>query len=101
MSPPYCPSCATTGDCRTARLAQLPLRVRAGFVVAVVALSALSDRWSTAVIFVGSAFCAAVSTVAFGLFASGPVSAALLKAVGGIGIGGTYMPGVKLVSTGA
>ena len=74
---------------------------QAGFVVAVVALSALSDRWSTAVIFVGAAFCAAVSTVAFGLFASGPISAALLKALGGVGIGGTYMPGVKLVTDGA
>jgi MFS family permease len=74
---------------------------QAGFVVAVIALSALSDRWSAAVIFVGSAFCAAVSMVAFGLFASGPISAALLKALGGIGIGGTYMPGVKLVTAGA
>ncbi len=74
---------------------------QAGFVLAVVGLSALSDRRSTAAIFVCSAVCAAVSTVAFGLLATGPVSAALLKALGGIGIGGTYMPGVKLVSAGS
>ena len=74
---------------------------QAGFVLAVVGLSALSDRRSTAAIFACSALCAAVSTVAFGLLAAGPVSAALLKALGGIGIGGTYMPGVKLISAGA
>jgi hypothetical protein len=40
---------------------------QAGFVVAVVALSALSDRWSAAVIFVGSAWLAgALSPVLFG-----------------------------------
>lgn len=73
---------------------------QAGFVLAVVGLSAASDRRSTAAIFVGSAVCAAASTAALGLLATGPVSAALLKALGGIGIGGTYMPGVKLVSAG-
>ena len=36
--------------------------------------------------------------VLFPLVASGPTSGALLRAIGGAGIAGTYMPGMRLVS---
>lgn len=71
-----------------------------GFVVAVLALSALTDHWSTKRVFLVSAATAALATVGFGVLAHDVASALLLKVLGGVGIGGTYMPGVKLVSLG-
>lgn len=73
---------------------------QAGFVVAVLALGILADRWSTRGVFVGASVCAGLAAVGFGALANGFWSATMFKLLGGVGIGGTYMPGVKLVSAG-
>jgi MFS family permease len=70
----------------------------AGYMTAVPVLSSLTDRYDARRIHVGSCLLAAASNLGFALFADGVVSAALLQALAGAGLGGTYMPGLKALT---
>jgi MFS family permease len=63
-----------------------------------VILSFLTDRMNTRLIFITAAFWSAAANLLFALYAHDFTSAMLLRALTGIGMGGTYMPGLKLVA---
>ncbi len=69
-----------------------------GYLVGVVFLLPLTDRVRTGLVITG---CAAVTSVAFILFpvlAHDVVSASALRVLGGLGLAGIYMPGVRVVA---
>jgi predicted MFS family arabinose efflux permease len=69
-----------------------------GYMLAVPALTALTDRIDARnILFVGSA-ASGLATLAFGLFAQGLASAAALWGLAGIGFAGAYMPGLKALT---
>ena len=69
-----------------------------GYIASGVILSTLTDRLNTKHIFIGSALWSGTANLLFGLFAHDYLSAMVLRALTGIGMGGTYMPGLKLVA---
>jgi MFS family permease len=69
-----------------------------GYIASGVVLSALTDRYNTRTIFITSALWSAVANLLFALFAHDYASGMLLRGLTGIGMGGTYMPGLKLVA---
>jgi MFS family permease len=69
-----------------------------GYVVAVLVLMPLTDRVSTTRIIVLSTAMSVAGNVLFPLVATDVGSGALLRAIGGAGIAGTYMPGMRLIS---
>jgi MFS family permease len=69
-----------------------------GYIASGVILSSLTDRLNTRNIFIISALWSGIANLLFALFAHDYVSALLLRALTGIGMGGTYMPGLKLVA---
>ncbi len=71
---------------------------QACYLLAVLVLASLTDRIDTRAIYLGSALWAAAAGAAFPFFARGFASAALLRALAGIGLAGTYVPGMRLVA---
>ncbi len=69
-----------------------------GFLLSGVILSTLTDRISIKRIFIVSAIWSAAANFLFAIFAHDYVSALILRGLTGIGMGGTYMPGLKLVA---
>ncbi|MBI5484801.1 MAG: MFS transporter [Deltaproteobacteria bacterium] len=69
-----------------------------GYILSGVLLSILSDRFNIKHIFITAAFCSAIGNLLFALYAHDFVSGMLFRALTGIGMGGTYMPGLKLVA---
>ena len=69
-----------------------------GYIVAGVVLSALTDRFSTKRIFIASVLWSGTANLLFALCAHDYVSGLILRGLTGIGMGGTYMPGLKLVA---
>ena len=69
-----------------------------GYIASGVLLTFLTDRYNPRVIFLLSAFWSAVANALFALFATDLTSALALRALAGLGMGGTYMPGLKLVA---
>lgn len=69
-----------------------------GYVASGVLLTFLTDRYNARAIFIMSAFWSAAANVLFALFATDLTSALVLRAVAGLGMGGTYMPGLRLVA---
>lgn len=69
-----------------------------GYIASGVLLTFLTDRYNARAIFILSAFWAAVANALFALFATDLTSSLVLRAAAGVGIGGTYMPGLKLVA---
>lgn len=69
-----------------------------GYILSGVILSTLTDRFSIKKIFVWSALWSGTANLIFALYAVDYTSAMLLRAITGIGMGGTYMPGLKLVA---
>jgi MFS family permease len=69
-----------------------------GFLVSMVALSALSDWVSAKKVFLYSCFAFAGSGLLFALFARSYLSAFLLRGLMGLALGGTYTPALKLIS---
>lgn len=67
----------------------------AGYAVAVPFLSALTDRVDARRVYVAGAVVAAVASALFALFAQGFWTALVFRALAGIGLAGTYMPGLK------
>jgi MFS family permease len=69
-----------------------------GYMLAVPALTALTDRIDARrVLLVGSAV-SGLATLAFGLLAQGLVSASVIWGLAGIGFAGAYMPGLKALT---
>ncbi|MDQ7828876.1 MAG: MFS transporter [Armatimonadota bacterium] len=71
---------------------------QAGYTVAVVALSSLTDVAGVRRVYLASAAWNAVAAALFSLGASGFPSALFLRALVGVGLAGTYMPGMRLVA---
>ncbi len=69
-----------------------------GYIASGVLLSTLTDRINTKHIFISAAFCSAAGNLLFALYANDFTSGMLFRALTGIGMGGTYMPGLKLVA---
>ncbi|MGE5506755.1 MAG: MFS transporter [Actinomycetota bacterium] len=67
----------------------------AGYAVAVPVLTAATDRIDARRVHVAGALVAAVSALGFAATAGGFISALLWRALGGVGLAGTYMPGLK------
>lgn len=68
-----------------------------GYTVAVLVLSTLTDVAGVRVIYLLSAIWNAIFGVLFAAFADGFGSALLLRTLGGMGLAGTYVPGMRLV----
>lgn len=69
-----------------------------GYIFSAVFLSFLADRYSAKYIFLLSALWSVMANALFALFAGGSTSALVLRGLAGLGMGGTYMPGLKLVA---
>jgi MFS family permease len=69
-----------------------------GYILSGVILSSLTDRMNTRLIFISAAFWSAAANLLFALYAHDFTSGMILRALTGIGMGGTYMPGLKLVA---
>jgi predicted MFS family arabinose efflux permease len=69
-----------------------------GYMLAVPALTALTDRVDARYILLAGSALSGLATIAFGLFAQGLVSAALIWGIAGIGFAGAYMPGLKALT---
>lgn len=69
-----------------------------GYIASGVLLSILSDRINIRNIFITAALWSGFANLLFGLFAHDFISGLILRGLTGIGMGGTYMPGLKLVA---
>lgn len=69
-----------------------------GYILSAVLLTYLTDRINAKYIFICSAFWSVITNALFALFATELNSAIILRGLAGIGMGGTYMPGLKLVA---
>jgi len=69
-----------------------------GYILAVAVLSTLTDWVEPRRIYLAGALWAGLSGLAFPLWAQGGASALLLRTLAGIGLAGTYMPGMRLVA---
>ena len=70
----------------------------AGYVGAVPVLSSLTDRVDPKKIMLASLALGALTSLAFALFAEGFWTALIFRALHGVGLAGTYMPGLKALS---
>jgi MFS family permease len=70
----------------------------AGYVATVSLSTALTDRIDGRWIYLAGGVLAAAAGAGFGLLANGFWSAALFQVILGVGIAGTYMPGLRLLS---
>jgi MFS family permease len=69
-----------------------------GYIASGVLLSTLSDRLNIRWIFIIAALWSGIANLLFALFAHDYLSGLILRGLTGIGMGGTYMPGLKLVA---
>jgi MFS family permease len=70
----------------------------AGYMCAVPVLTALTDRIDARRVYLVSALVAGVASLGFGFLANGPWSAGFFQVLGGVGVAGTYMPGLKALT---
>ena len=70
----------------------------AGYMGAVPVLVGITDRIDPRTIFAISTSIGAIASISFALFAEDLWSAAILRALAGAGLAGTYMPGLKVLS---
>ena len=70
----------------------------AAYMIGVPVLVALTDRVDPRWVYAFSAFLTALSAVGFGLLAEGFWSATGFRALAGLGLAGTYMPGLKALT---
>jgi MFS family permease len=69
----------------------------AGYTVAVPALASLTDRVDARRVYLASVAVAALAALGFALFANGFWTALIFRALGGLGLAGTYIPGLKVL----
>lgn len=70
----------------------------AGYMIAVPVLTSLTDRLDARHIYAVAAGAAAIGSMGMGLSANGAISAGCFQMLLGVGIAGTYMPGLKALS---
>jgi MFS family permease len=70
----------------------------AGYMAAVPVLTALTDRLDARRIYLIASVVAAAGTAGFALFADGAVTGGLCQLLVGVGIAGTYMPGLRALT---
>lgn len=70
----------------------------AGYMAAVPLLTTLTDRVDARRIYFVSSIVAAAGSLAFGLLAQGAAGAVLAQLLVGVGIAGTYMPGLRALT---
>jgi len=70
----------------------------AGYLISVLMLVSLTDRRASKDIYLVSMVLSCVSALGYGLFAEGFWSAMLFRTLAGVGLAGTYMPGLKLLN---
>ena len=70
----------------------------AGYMGAVPVLVALTDRIDARRIYISCTLLSGLASLAFALFADGFWSALILRAAAGVGLAGTYMPGLKILT---
>jgi len=68
------------------------------YMVSVVILVSITDWIDAKKIYIGGALITCLSCVGFGFFAEGYWTAMLFRTMGGIGLAGTYMPGLKALT---
>jgi predicted MFS family arabinose efflux permease len=71
---------------------------QAGYVVAALVALPLTDRVDARYIFTGGAVLSAATHFLFPFLARGVLEGTLLRALTGAGLGGIYMPGIKIIS---
>jgi len=71
---------------------------QAGYLVAVPLLVGLTDRMPARRIYAAASLVTALAMTGFALFAAGLWSACLFRALAGVGLAGTFMPGLKILS---
>lgn len=69
-----------------------------GYMLAVPVLTTLTDRIDARFILAAGSALSGLATIAFGIFANGLFSAALISGIVGIGFAGAYMPGLKALT---
>jgi MFS family permease len=69
-----------------------------GYMAAVPVLGSLTDRVDARRVYVVACLLAAAGSLGFALLANGVLTGVLFQALVGIGLAGTYMPGLKLLS---
>jgi MFS family permease len=69
-----------------------------GYIIAVVFLTSLTDYIRPKYIYILTALWAGISGILFSVWAKGFESALILRTLTGIGLAGTYMPGLRMVS---
>lgn len=70
----------------------------AGVLVSVVVVSTLTDRFNPRALYIGFLALGAAAAMAFAVAADGFGSAATLRFIEGIALGGTYMPGLRILT---
>ena len=70
----------------------------AGYLLAVLILVSLTDRIDPRLIYMFSMALTIAATAGFALFADGFWTALAMRSLAGIGLAGTYMPGLKMLS---
>ncbi len=70
----------------------------AGYVAAVMVLTSLTDRIASRDVYLACTVISGIAIAGFALFADGFWSAMVFRTLGGIGLAGTYMPGLKMLS---
>lgn len=71
---------------------------QAGYVIAVIISGLLSDKFGGRKVFVFSAIETSLMGMAFAIFARDFVSSVVIRGLSGLGQGGLYVPGMKLLS---
>jgi MFS family permease len=69
-----------------------------GYILAVVFLTSLTDYVNPKYVYISTAFWAGISCVSFSFLAEGFRSALIFRTLTGMGLAGTYMPGLRMVS---
>jgi len=69
-----------------------------GYMLAVPVLTSLTDRIDARRIYFFATLLAAAGTAGFGWLAEGVATAVLFQAIAGMGLAGTYMPGLRILS---
>jgi MFS family permease len=69
-----------------------------GYIAAVAILATLTDYMPPRRIYLASALWTVLTSLAFAVWADGFVSALVFRALVGLGLAGTYMPGMRLVA---
>jgi len=71
---------------------------QAGYLIAVPMLVTLADRLDARRIFASAAVIGGLASLGFAVFVEGLWSACLFRALAGVGLAGTFMPGLRLLS---